>query len=231
MIFYYIRHGNPIYNPDGLTELGFKQADALALKFKEIGLDKIYSSTSNRAILTAKPTAKILNKEIIELDFAHEKHPWQNLTIDNQKGGVCWLYQFDQTIELFNSEEIEKLGFNWYNHPMFKNYNFKNELERTKTEADKFFLELGYKHIGNGKYKVEKSNNDKIALFAHQGFGMSFLSTILDIPYPKFSTHFDLGHSSITVIEFKELNGYAYPKIISLSNNSHLYKENVLTTY
>jgi hypothetical protein len=60
---------------------------------------------------------------------------------------------------------------------------------------------------------------------------MSFLSTILDIPYPKFSTHFDLGHSSITVIEFKELNGYAYPKIISLSNDSHLYKENVLTTY
>ena len=64
MLFYYIRHGEPIYEPDGLTELGFKQAEALALKFKHIDFSKIYSSTSNRAILTAKPTANALNKDI-----------------------------------------------------------------------------------------------------------------------------------------------------------------------
>ena len=39
MLFYYIRHGNPIYEPDGLTELGYKQSLALVEKFKEDGLD------------------------------------------------------------------------------------------------------------------------------------------------------------------------------------------------
>ena len=30
MVFYYIRHGDPIYDPDSLTEHGHKQAEALA---------------------------------------------------------------------------------------------------------------------------------------------------------------------------------------------------------
>lgn len=231
MLFYYIRHGNPIYEPDGLTELGHKQAEALALKFKNIEFSKIYSSTSNRAILTAKPTADVLNKQIIEVDFAHEKHPWNNLTINTDNGSKCWLYQTPSIIELFNTEEITKLGFKWYEHKAFENYNFKNEMDRIKKEKDEFFLSLGYRHIGDGKYKVERSNGDNIAMFAHQGFGLAFIATILDIPYPKFSTHFDMGHSSVTVIEFKEIGGYAYPRIVTFSDESHLYKEGVRITY
>lgn len=29
MLFFYIRHGDPIYNPDSLTPLGRRQAEAL----------------------------------------------------------------------------------------------------------------------------------------------------------------------------------------------------------
>lgn len=31
MIFFYIRHGDPIYVPDSLTPLGMRQADAQAI--------------------------------------------------------------------------------------------------------------------------------------------------------------------------------------------------------
>lgn len=48
--------------------------------------------------------------------------------------------------------------------------------------------------------------------FAHQGFGMAFLSEILDIPYPMFANHFDICHTGMTVIEFKEEDGFAYQK-------------------
>ena len=47
MIFYYIRHGDPIYDPDSLTPLGEKQAEALAKRLALYGIDKIYSSPSN----------------------------------------------------------------------------------------------------------------------------------------------------------------------------------------
>ena len=53
MLFYFIRHGDPIYDPDSLTPLGHEQAEALSKRLQIYGLDEIYSSTANRAILTA----------------------------------------------------------------------------------------------------------------------------------------------------------------------------------
>ena len=82
MIFYYIRHGDPVYNPDSLTPLGSLQAEALSKRLALYGLDRIYSSTSNRAIMTAKPTCDILKKEPILLDFANENYAWNEFTIE-----------------------------------------------------------------------------------------------------------------------------------------------------
>jgi probable phosphoglycerate mutase len=65
MLIIYIRHGEPTYDPDGLTELGKQQAEAVATSLSIDGVDQIFSSTSNRAILTAKPTAERLEKEKI----------------------------------------------------------------------------------------------------------------------------------------------------------------------
>jgi hypothetical protein len=70
-----------------------------------------------------------------------------------------------------------------------------------------------------------------VALFAHQGFGLAFLSCLLDIPYPQFSTHFDMCHTGVTVIEFKERDGYAYPLVLTLSSDSHIYKDGLPTNY
>ena len=76
-----------------------------------------------------------------------------------------------------------------------------------------------------------------------QLFGLLFLSCLMDIPYPYFSTHFDFGHSSVTVIKFDSFCEHGnrsvsddgkkmiYPKMLQLSNDSHLYKENILTGY
>ena len=67
MLFFYVRHADPIYDPDSITPLGERQAESVAKRLALYGLDEIYSSTSNRAKLTAKPTAEILKKEIHEL--------------------------------------------------------------------------------------------------------------------------------------------------------------------
>jgi probable phosphoglycerate mutase len=124
------------------------------------------------------------------------------------------------------------LGDLWYKHPEFKDYNYEERIKRIYDEADAYFRSLGYEHIRyTGKYKVIEPNKNRVALFAHQGFGIAFLSCMLDIPYPAFSTHFDLSHSSMTVIEFKEIDGYAIPQILTLSSDSHLYKEGIPTFY
>ena len=56
MLLYYIRHGEPTYDPDELTPNGRRQAEAVGRRLARFGLDKIYCSTSNRALQTAQPT-------------------------------------------------------------------------------------------------------------------------------------------------------------------------------
>ena len=231
MLFYYVRHGDPIYSPDSLTPLGHRQAEAVAHRLALHGIDEIYSSTSNRAILTATPTSEILKKEIKLLDFANEGHAWRELTV-NTENGKRWLFHSDYHRRLVNDENFIALGHKWYEHPEFAGGTYEEGMNRILNESNAFLESLGYEHIGrSGAYKVNFDNESRVALFAHQGFGLAFLSTILDIPFPQFSTHFDMSHTGVTVIQFKNEGGYAYPKVLTLASDSHLYREGLPTKY
>ena len=232
MLFFYIRHGDPIYDPDSLTPLGERQAEAVAKRLSMHGIHKIYSSTSERAQLTAKPTCEMLKLEAELLDFCHEDHAWHTLTVLNENGARRWGFEDRNTRRLFNDPSMRALGDNWFDHPGLQGYCFKEGIHRIKRESDAFFAKLGYEHIdGTGTYKVIQSNAARVALFAHQGFGLAFLSAILDIPYPQFCTHFDFCHTGMTVIDFSEEDGIAIPRVLTHSSDSHIYREGLPTTY
>ena len=135
-------------------------------------------------------------------------------------------------ISLFSEKSVRDLGDDWYEHPELKQYDLKKGIDRIYEESDKFFASLGYEHDRHtGRYKVVSHTDKRVALFAHQGFGLLFLSSVLDIPYPQFSTRFDMTHSGVTVIEFAENDGIVIPRILTLSNDSHIYKEGLPTNY
>lgn len=230
MLLLYIRHGDPIYNPNSLTPLGRRQAEAVSKRLALYGVDEIYSSPSTRAMQTAEPTAELLKLNIKELDFADEAHPWRELTCVNENGKTTWLYQYDKARALFTSKEVRSLGDRWYEHPELTLY--EKGITNVYNNTDAFLRSLGYEHERyTGRYKAISPNDKRIALFAHQGFGLAFLSCLLDIPYPAFCTHFDMSHSNMTAIEFKEENGYSIPCVLTLSNDSHLYREGLPTKY
>ena len=229
MLFYYIRHGDPIYDPDSLTSLGERQAEAIAKRIAIYGLDRIYASSSNRAILTAKPTCELLKKDMEILDFANEMHAWHDFSIVKNDKRI-WFFDDKEYKNLFCDESVLSLGNKWYQHE--KMTDFKKGIDRVSDEADNFFKSLGYEHIkGTGKYKVIQPNNERVALFAHQGFGLTFLSQILDIPFPMFANHFNICHTGMTVINFNEKDGYAIPRVLTLSSDSHIYHEGLPTKY
>ena len=231
MLFFYVRHGDPIYSPNELTPLGRRQAEAVAKRLATHGIDKIFASTSNRAIQTAQPTCEILKKDMTLLDFANEDHAWLELAVEYE-GRRSWLFHTKHFVELFTTKEIRDLGDKWYEHPELVKYDLKKGLDRVSDECDKFFAELGYEHDRlTGKYKITRTNNDRVALFAHQGFGIAFLSAVLDIPYPMIGKHFDMCHTGVTVIEFADRGGYAVPKVLTLSSDSHIYREGLPTNY
>ena len=229
MLLFFVRHGDPIYNPDSLTELGKKQADALVKRMQECKPDRIFASSSTRAIQTAEPTARALGKEITIMDWCHEDHALRELTMELDNGRRCWMFRNEKSRELLTSSAVRKLDKEWYNYPGLERY--EKGVQRIQDHTDEFLLSLGYRHDHekNGYIPV-RANEDRIALFAHEGFGAIFLSCLLDIPYPQFCTHFEMGHSGMTVIEFRG-DEIVYPRVLQLANDSHIFAAGIPTDY
>ena len=231
MILYYVRHGDPIYDPDSLTELGHKQAAALAKRFALYGLDEVYSSPSNRARLTAQPTCEALGLDMKICDWADEGKAGVDMGMKDKNGNFIWCFADKEMSEKLNDPSVRVLGMDWCKHEYFKGLPFENGMKRIHSAVDEFLLALGYEHDREKCcYRKVGKSPERVALFAHHGASTMILSSILDVPYPMFATRCSIGHTGVTVIGFGD-DGVIYPQVFQHSNDSHLYKEGLLTGY
>lgn len=232
MLLYFIRHGDPIYVPDSLTPLGHRQAEAVGRRLALHGLDAVYSSPSNRARLTAQPTCEILKLEPTILPFCDEGVVYQSFCVPDGNGSTMWCFYDGPTRDKMNSPEVRALGDDWYTHPYFADNHFTEGVLTMRTAVDDFLASLGFRHDRHAHhYAVEAKNDQRIAIFAHQGAGLSFLSSILDIPYNVFCMHFDISHTGISVVEFPTHGDICVPRLLQHSGDGHLYHENLGTRY
>ena len=227
MLLFYVRHGDPIYNPDSLTELGHKQAQALVERMKVCNPSQIYVSSSNRAILTAQPTAQALGIEPVILDWASENNAFKDLSVTKPEGGRRWLADGSEYEHLL-SDEIRNLGHDWHTHPSIVERGVLGT-GRIAAQTDAWLEMLGYRRDGR-VYRRVGEPPERVALFAHWGFGLAFLSHLLDIPYPQMATRFCIGHSQVTTIRFWDRDPVV-PQVLQLSNDSHLFAGDVETKY
>lgn len=235
MTFYYIRHGFPTYHPDALTDLGQRQAEAVSRRFTTYGLDRLFTSSAGRAMQTAQPTCEVLGLEPTILDWADEKYACEEFYVfDKRKGKGFWIFLIPEYIDLLASRQMADLGDRWYDHPALAEYreNFVRSTERVSAESDKFFASLGFEHDRERRaYRVTRKNDERVAMFAHQGFGKIFLSCLLDIPYPTVATRMDMDFTGVTVIDFPTDGEYAVPQILQLSDTRHLAEAGLMTGY
>ena len=75
----FVRHGEPNYEKDCLTEAGHLQASAVAERLREEEISAVWSSPLGRARETADVTASLLNLPVQTLDFMRELH-WAAVT-------------------------------------------------------------------------------------------------------------------------------------------------------
>ena len=225
MLLFIVRHGDPIYNPDSLTPKGHLQAHALAKRFAVNGLDKIYSSPLIRAQQTAQPTCDILGLPMQIEEWTSESLAAESFFVTRPDGSRGWVFHQNPTI--LKNDDSHTLVDNWYEADYLKSYNndFKGGYERIKNASDEFLARHGYKREGS-VYKIINPNEERIAVFCHQGFGVTWLSHLLGIPPHIFWTSFDLTHSSVTVLNFKNFeNGLTTPMCLQLSDMSHIFAD------
>lgn len=218
MIFYYIRHGQPNYEINCLTETGKKQALLLSRRPDLRDVDAVFSSPSRRAVQTAMPTANMLGKEIKILDKCDEECAWQRFSQATPEGNR-WFYQNDEGIRALAIAQDE--GKEWWKAPLFGEKVGEN-VRWYCDFVDEFMLSLGFFHDRvTNSYKCTGAKYKKVALFAHEGAGYAVLSAITDIPYPSLTRIYNY-HTGVTTIEFDEEKEIIVPEILSFSDVRHL---------
>lgn len=234
MLLFYVRHGDPTYNPDELTPLGRRQAEAIGRRLATFGVDKIFSSTSTRAMQTADPLCEIMKMEKTTMEFCHESLAYHEVKVKHNETEWRWVCDEPTLRPLLASAEVVALGKQWYEHPALAEYRdrFKQCMDRVGDGIDKFIAELGYEHVpGENIYRVTRHNDDRVALFAHAGVGRVIISHMLDIPYPQFALRSDMSHTGMTVIEFRDEGGWCLPRLLTYSADGHLYHDGMPTAY
>ena len=220
MLLYIVRHGDPIYETDTLTERGRLQAEAVGKRMLDAKIDRIFSSPMGRAKETADPACRLLGIE-------KEIEPWTHEIGDERltpfPDGVMKSISVVQNTYYLENGNIDLTYENSYDCTGINQSEMKKAVAYIKENGREFLERLGYREE-NGVYRIIEPNESRVALFCHAAFARAWLSTLLHVPLHIMWASFDYTHTGVTVLEFKNNeNGITAPKCLVLSDLSHLY--------
>ena len=212
----FVRHGEPDYINDCLTEEGRRQALACAERLAGEDISEIYTSPCGRASETAAFTAERLGLPVTTLDFMREIH-WGGLNIPH--AGHPWTLG-----DILMEDGFDFHTQDWYEHPFFKG-NAATECYRKVIEAfDGFLSAHGYRHKGRRLF-CEHAEAKTIALFSHGGSGACVLAHLLDLPFPYVCSMMPYDFTSIIIVDLPPVEGtYIHPRLEFFNDCAHIRK-------
>ncbi len=223
MLLYIIRHAEPIYNPDTLTEKGRMQAQALAKRLAVHGLTTVYSSPSGRAMETAKATCDMLGLGLNIEEWTREVADRFSITMPSGEKE----FVLNVTNTQFLKDGGASLGDDWHKAPIFNTIDAKTEYDKICAKSDEFLSRHGYVRDG-GVYRITAANDDRVAVFCHGGLISLWLSHLLSVPPHLFMAGFGISHTGVTILDFANNDdGITAPYCLCLSDVSHIYKANL----
>lgn len=215
-----VRHGDPDYQNDTLTEKGRREAALLAEKLRKEKIDYIYTSPLGRAKDTCAYTAKALGKE-------------------NEVAVKDWLREFDCPLTLPSGRE-RKIPWDmlpsewtdipqmyaaddWYQQDFYRAGEMESRYRAVTDGLDEVLALHGYRREGK-IYKTDQGNDKTIAFFCHFGLEMALLSHLCNIsPIPLWH-HFVALPTSVTTLYTEERRkGTAVFRCCGFGDVGHLY--------
>ena len=228
MLLYIIRHGDPDYTTDTLTDRGRMQAEAVGQRLAKIGIERIFSSPRGRARQTAEPLCAALGMNYSVEEWTHEIEDERITTFpDGVPKSISLvqntLYRANGGIDLDYAHAYECAGIN--------ETQMRTKVAEIEKNGDDFLERLGYRREG-ANYRILRENNERVALFCHAAFSRAWISTLLHIPLHIMWSSFEYTHTGVTVIEFNNnSDGLTAPRCLIYSDISHLLAENLDTRY
>lgn len=171
-----LRHGEPDYVKDCLTEKGIEQAGLLAERLAGEDIKEFYVSPMGRARETCDITLrKFPGKQAVVCDWLHEFDlMWENP--ESGRKETVWDVPPDYWTEIPGL--YEKDG--WYEHPAMKAAGMGERIKAVDAGVDEVLAKYGLIRKGR-HYEVERKCDDTIAMFCHFGAMCAVSAHLLNI--------------------------------------------------
>ena len=217
MKLYIVRHGDPDYANDSLTERGRREAELLADKFEKMDFAAIYLSPLGRARETAEATLRRLGRTGETRDWLREFAPTR---FDPDLGHPTilwdWLPQKWTAEKAFYDREA------WMHVPVMEEAGAPAEARWVYEGLDALLAQHGYVHDGE-LFRAERPNRDSIVFFCHFGVECVILGHLLGIsPMPLWHGTCALTTSVTTLVTEERRQGIASFRMCSFGDVSHL---------
>ncbi len=215
----FIRHADPDYSIDSLTETGWKEAELLSERIVHVDVKDYYVSPLGRARDTASCTLTKVGRKAEVCEWLKE-FPSRVLRPDQNGERNCawdWLPK-----DLANEPKLLDAR-KWKDVKVLQEAQVGEEYDRVCERFDALLAEHGY--IRDGLfYKVSQPNHDTLAFFCHFGLECVLLSHLMNVsPYTLWQG-FCAPPSSVTTVYTEERReGIASFRAQTMGDVSHLY--------
>lgn len=215
----FVRHGEPDYARDCLTELGRVQAEKAAQRLLGEGIGEIYASPLGRARETAQAAAEVLGLPVKTLDFMEEVR-WGSADGEElYAGGHPWAI----------ADEMARQGMelnrpDWRDAPWFRTNRVVECVDRVERGIDEWLAGFGYLREGSHyRHAEEETQHKTVALFSHGGSSCAAMGHILGLPFPYAIALLHLDFTGITVVRLDSRAGIgAIPQLKCSNDTAHL---------
>ncbi len=217
----FVRHAEPYYAIDSLTEKGHREAKLLAERLSKLDVKAFYTSPLGRARETGRYTLEKVGREAEVLPWLAE---FRGRSIDPENGHhrIPWDYK----PSIWQDRKPLRDMAAWLSDPLMADGDVAQIWQETTEGLDALLARHGYVRDGH-IYRVENNQPDTIVLFCHFGIMMACLGHLLGITPVNLWHGFCTQPSSVTtVISEERVKGEVAWRCMQLGDISHLYAGN-----
>ncbi len=213
-----VRHADPDYSIDSLTETGWIEAELLSKRLAKLDVKAFYVSPMGRAKDTASLTLKAMGREAEECTWLREfsafiKKPYEN------EISCAW----DWLPTCWTEDPVAYDPDRWMESALFQGTRVPEEYRWVAEEFDLLLASHGYVREKN-YYRATEPNEDTLVFFCHFGLESVLLSHLLHVsPMVMWHGTCAAPTSVTTVVTEERREGVAAFRVTALGDTSHLY--------
>ncbi len=211
----FVRHGDPNYEKDCLTDKGKVQARLAAQRLLEEGIEEIWSSPYGRAMETAQAFSEVSGMEVRILPFMHE------LDWGSRNGEPTFAdgHPWDIADEMAH-RGIDLNCPDWRELSYFRNNRVVDNIDLVEQGIDEWLAGFGYERKGfYYEHKAEEKEHRTVALFSHGGSSCAAMGHILNLPFPYMCALLHLEFTGITILRLEKKAGLTTLPCLELGND------------